>query len=75
MAEDPASPPSGDVHQVENLEVPRVHLLHVGLVVLQHGVQAELLLALQRRGGELQANVPMRFVLSPDGEIKRTSDS
>lgn len=34
MAENPSSPPSSDVHQVKNLEVPRVHLLHVGLVIL-----------------------------------------
>lgn len=38
VAEDPSSPPSGDVHQVKNLEVPRVHLLHVDLVILQHGI-------------------------------------
>lgn len=38
VAEDPPSPPSGDVHQVKNLEVPRVHLLHVDLVIVQHGI-------------------------------------
>lgn len=38
VAEDPSSPPSGDVHQVKNLEVPSVHLLHVDLVIVQHGI-------------------------------------
>lgn len=38
MAENPPGPSSSDVHQVKNLEVPRVHLLHVAFMILQHGI-------------------------------------
>lgn len=67
IAEYPSRLPSCFVHQVKYLEVPGVHPLHERLMVLQHGIYPELLLALHTIRSEQVVEISTDLISTDTG--------